>query len=108
MSTEQKKDPPVAVKITAENVIDFFMAKQRSAKCPACPHDGDWSLVVDEKTPGPDREMVILNTPIEFPGGVRYGAVISECPQCGFIVLTSVIAILSWLAEAQSKDGQNG
>ena len=79
------------VSFTVHQFMQYLAKVGRSNKCPVCPHQGEW---IFHTTLADDQQILVHS--IQKPGtSLEYTPVATmECPQCGYISQTSLIAVM--------------
>lgn len=102
MEFERDVHQEFEVEITFNQFKDFLVAKQRSSKCPVCPHKGAWNFYVD-KTHGLDGESLMALTPMKSmyhsAADDTYYVIAMDCPNCGYVSYTASSIVIDWLDE---------
>lgn len=79
------------VTFTVHQFMQYLANVGRSNKCPACPHQGEWIF----HTTLADDEQILVHAIQKTGGSLEYTPVATmECPQCGYISQTSLIAVM--------------
>ena len=79
------------VTFTVRQFMQYLANVGRSNKCPVCPHQGEWIF----HTALEDNERVLVHAVRNAGASSEYTPVATmECPQCGHIIQTSLIAVM--------------
>jgi len=78
------------VTFTVHEFMQYLANVGRSDKCPVCPHQGEWVF----HTTLENEEVLIVHLIQKASNSQEYTPVATmECPRCGFISQTSLIAV---------------
>lgn len=79
------------VTFTVQQFMQYLADVGRSNKCPVCPHQGSWEF----HTTLADSNQVLVHIVQKAGKSQEYTPVATmECPRCGFISQTSLIAVM--------------
>lgn len=78
------------VTFTVQQFMQYLANVGRSNKCPVCPHQGEWIF----HTTLADTDRLLVHIIQNASATQEYTPVSTmECPRCGFISQTSLIAV---------------
>ena len=87
------------VTFTVQRFMQYLSNVGRSNKCPVCPHQGEWIF----HTTLADNDQLLVHTIQNASATQEYTPVgTMECPRCGYISQTSLIAVVKHF---RSKSG---
>ncbi|WP_248769044.1 hypothetical protein [Pseudomonas sp. MWU12-2345] len=88
--------------LRAQDLIDFFVATNRSPKCPCCPHEGAWDFslqTVEGEGEGEGSKNLPLSIYVHVMiDGQRHTTAGMTCPKCGHFAQISTYKIREFQA----------
>lgn len=112
--TQWKWSPNEPWKVRQSEIIQYFSDTERFISCPICPHNGQWTMHVDQDwgNTGPDPYMIIYHMNAYSPMNLnepkfRAGHFAIECPKCGHMELIPCAAVAKYF-DRKTKERDNG
>lgn len=87
------------VTFTVDRFMQFLADVGRSNACPVCPHKGEWTFHTVSKN---SLQLSVHALRTSGKVGEYFPVATMECPNCGFLLHTSLIAVMKHFRSASN------